>query len=336
MIKCFRRETGTTWLKLGLELSDDFRGNSDFSFGASLRASGLNRLGGTALLRGQVGTSPEVEARFYQPLDHSLRYFIEPAVGYRTEPIELYVDQLQEEPIVRYQRLERWAALSVGRLFWREVAEIRVGVERRRGEFDFRGGLDAGEEDYDEGFYFARLGWDSLDDLGFPRDGTRWRISHEQYDPDLDSPDRYDRVRVDATLALSAGRNTLLLEVDGSLISDEQAEVNDPPFIGGFLELSGLPPRSRFGRHRGLARAVFYHQVNEQGPLPLGVPVYVGGSLEKGNVWLDRESMSWGDAMSAGSVFIGARTPLGPAYLAYGITDEEDYSLSLFLGQRFR
>ncbi len=336
LVICRKRQHGTTWLKLGLELSDDFHGNSDFSLGASLRASGLNRLGGTALVRGEVGTSPEIEARFYQPVDYGLRYFIEPAVGYRTEDIEFYLDQFQEEPFARYQRLERWAALSVGRLFWREVAEIRVGVERRRGEYDFRGGIDAGEDEYDEGFYFARIGWDSLDDLGFPREGARWSVTHEEFEPTLDAPDRYQRMHLDGTLALSFGRHTLLLEADASTLSDEEADVNDPPFIGGFLELSGLPPRSRFGRHRALARAVFYRQLNEQGPLPLGVPVYMGGSLEKGNVWLERESASWGEAISAGSVFIGARTPLGPAYLAYGVTEDEDYSFSLFLGQRFR
>ena len=110
----------------------------------------------------------------------------------------------------------------------------------------------------------------------------------------------------------------------------------DIPFIGGFLELSGLPPRSRFGRHRVLMRGVFYRQLNENGPLPINVPLYLGASLERGNVWLDRDEIRWRNAIGAGSLFLGARTPLGPAYLSYGRTEEGDQSVSIFLGQRFR
>ncbi|MGE0372592.1 MAG: patatin-like phospholipase family protein, partial [Gammaproteobacteria bacterium] len=139
---CIARSSGNNWLKLGLELADDFKGSSEFGLSASLRSAGLNRYGGTAFWRAQLGTTPEAEFRFLQPLDSGLRYFIEPGLGYRASVFDVYLDDIQEQPLSRYRKSDRWAALSAGRLLWRERAEIRLGVIREWGSLDFRGGVD--------------------------------------------------------------------------------------------------------------------------------------------------------------------------------------------------
>lgn len=335
---CTARETGNTWLKLGLELADDFRGNTDVGLAASLRMAGLNRLGGTAVVRAEVGTTPELELRFLQPLDAGQRYFIEPGVGYEAEVVDIYVDQFQEEPFSSYQRYGRWAELAAGRMLFREVAEFRFGIHRERGEFDFRRGIELGidGESYDDGYRFVGLGWDSLDDLGFPASGTRWRWRREWHDSQVGADEHFIRNHFDMSVALTRRQTTLLVEADAELANSDTFDGVALPFIGGFLDLSGLPPRSRFGRHRGLARAVLYHRLGEQGVLPIGVPLYIGLSGERGNVWLQRSEADWHHAIKAGSVFVAARTPLGPAYFSYGSTEEGDTSFGLYLGQRFR
>jgi len=335
------REHGNSWLKLGLQLADDFSGNSEFGIAASLRSAGVNRYGGTAFTRLQLGTSPELELRFLQPLDPGLNYFVEPSAGYRAELFDLYLTEYQDQPIARYRKQDRWASLAFGRLLWDNEAEVRFGITRVKGMLDFRNGLNViaaanSNFNYDDGYYFGRVGWDSLDDLGFPTQGVRFDLTRQQHDNNIGAEANFGRTLSSFTLAGSIGRNTLLLEGDAEISDEDEASFVDLPFIGGFLELSGLPPRSRFGRHRALVRSVFYHRLDEGGPLPVGVPVYVGFSLEKGNVWLDRHNISWGDAISAGSLFLGAQTPLGPAYLSYGVTAEGDRSLAIYLGQRFR
>lgn len=339
VVVCVARETGNSWLKLGLQLADDFKGNSDFNLSASLRSAGLNRYGGTAFTRLQLGSMPEFETRFLQPLDSGLQYFVEPALGYRAGRIDIYLDDFQQEPLSSYNKADTWGSLALGRLLWREVAEVRMGITRIRGELDFDSGIDllsTIDPSYEDGFYYLRFGWDSLDDLGFPTEGLRTSFTVEQHETSLQAEDNFKRYLGDFSLAFTVDRNTLLLEGDASFSDDDTSGFADVPFIGGFLELSGLPPRSRFGRHRALLRTVFYHQLEENGPLPFGVPVYLGGSLERGNVWLDRDNISWKDAIGAGSIFLAAHTPLGPAYLSFGATEEGDKIISIFLGQRFR
>jgi len=341
MITSIGRENGNSWLKLGLELADDFKGNSVVGLAASVRAAGLNPYGGTAYARLELGTTPEVELRYLQPFTADLKYFVEPALGYRANTLDVYVPTAQQEPISQYQKRDFWSELSLGRLIWRGAGEVRIGLVREQGSLAIRSGLDLEQfgidvSDYEDGYYFGRLGWDTLDDLGFPTQGYRWSIQGEAHRTQLAADQDFARGEIEGTLTFNWDRSTLLIEGDAEVSDSDNADFVDIPFIGGFLELSGLPPRSRFGLHRALVRSVYYRQLNENGPLPIGVPLYFGVSLERGNVWASRDEISWQNAIGAGSLFLGAKTPLGPAYLSYGRTEEGDQSFAIFLGQRFR
>jgi NTE family protein len=78
VIKARGRRGGTDYLRLGLNLSDDLRGDSAFNLGASYRVNGINRLGAEWLTRAQIGDQQELYSEFYQPLDVGSRYFIAP------------------------------------------------------------------------------------------------------------------------------------------------------------------------------------------------------------------------------------------------------------------
>lgn len=336
-IVCSARRTGNSWLKMGVQIAEDFRGNSDFALSGSIRSAGHNRYGGTSFGRIQVGSNLEFEMRYLQPMDSGLRYFIEPGLGYQTDHFDFYLSPEDKTAISSFRRSDTWMSLAAGRLLWREVAEFRIGITREQGSLKLRSGLPLIDtERYDDGFYFARVGWDSLDDLGFPSEGARWSLTHEQHATELSAEANFARILGDFTAAIGSRRNTLLLEGDLQFSESDTASFADVPFIGGFLELSGLPPKSRFGRHRGLLRGVYLHRLGTDGPLPFGVPLYLGLSAERGNVWYEKEDIDWHNAISAGSLFIGSKTPLGPAFLSFGFTEDGRQSVSVFLGQRFR
>ena len=101
--------------------------------------------------------------------------------------------------------------------------------------------------------------------------------------------------------------------------------------LGGFLQLSGLRTNQLSNNFVGFARAIYYHQIANV-PI-IGRGVYVGGSLEAGNVWNSRDDISAKDLITAGSLFLAADTWLGPFYIAYGLASNGQSSWYLFLGR---
>ena len=101
--------------------------------------------------------------------------------------------------------------------------------------------------------------------------------------------------------------------------------------MGGFLRLSGLQDNQLSGQKAGIITLTYYRRIND---IQL-FRSYLGVSLEQGNVWQDSESVSFNNSITAGSVFLGVDTPIGPLYLAYGRTDTNFSSFYLYLGPRF-
>jgi NTE family protein len=65
------------------------------------------------------------------------------------------------------------------------------------------------------------------------------------------------------------------------------------------------------------------------------IPLYAGGSLEIGGAWNDLDDISGDPPILAGSLFLGADTPLGPFYLGAGLNDDSTGSLYMLLGKLF-
>jgi NTE family protein len=83
--------------------------------------------------------------------------------------------------------------------------------------------------------------------------------------------------------------------------------------LGGFLNLSGYAEDALSGQQAALVYAMYYRRF---APLPF-LSWYVGGSLEHGGVREQRNDI-FSDGIAAGSLFLGANTPIGPVYVGYG------------------
>ena len=64
---------------------------------------------------------------------------------------------------------------------------------------------------------------------------------------------------------------------------------------------------------QGLARIIYYRQVDETGGGLFDIPLYFGGSIEAGNVWQTRSAISFDSMLLNGSLFAGLDTYLGAA-----------------------
>ena len=322
---------GTDYLRLGLNLSDDMRGDSAFNLGASYRVNGINRLGAEWLTRAQIGDQQELYSEFYQPLDTGSRYFIAPYLDLGSQNIEATLDN---DPVAEY-RLERYGfGLNLGRQIG-TYGEVRVGVGKAWGEANVRiGAQDLPKVSFNEGFYDLKYSFDTLDNVYFPHSGEDISLTLRQYDEALDSDQRYRQWEFNLDKAISSGADTWVLGGRYGRTLDEAPVVTSSFVMGGARQLSGFRQDSVSGQNVSLLRMVYYRRLTPRAYLPLDFPLYLGGSLERGRAWNNDNEFDSG-YINAASIFLGIDTPLGPLNLSYGANSEDQKAVYLNLGHTF-
>ncbi|PNV99150.1 patatin-like phospholipase family protein [Pseudomonas protegens] len=325
------KRSGTDYLRLGLNLSDDMRGDSAFNIGASYRMNGINSLGAEWLTRVQIGDQQELYSEFYQPLDAGSRYFIAPFIAAEAQNVEAVLDN---DPIAEY-RVERYGfGLNLGRQIGNS-GEVRFGVGEAWGKADVRiGDHNLPSENFNEGYYQLQYSFDSLDNVYFPHSGEDIKLSLRQFEPSLGSDNRYRQWEFKLGKALSSGPNTFVLGGRYGRTLDNADVVTSSFLLGGARQLSGFRQDALSGQNISLARAVYFRRLTPRSYLPLDFPLYLGGSLERGRVWNNDNAFDSG-YINAASIFLGFDTPLGPLNFSYGFNDDNQKALSLNLGQTF-
>ena len=325
---------GPDYLRFGLRLQDDFRGNSTFDAALRVLFTDINSAGAELVWDMQVGGNPRFGAELYLPFSAQRRWFLEPTGLFEIRSVPNFDEEgnLLAELRVKSVRFGGSLGYEIG-----QTAEIRAGVARELGNSEVRlGNATSAPLDFSNNEFFTRLSYDSLDSVAFPTHGAaatlEWtsQLSGRSLDRVSDSVD------VDWRLVRSWDRNTALAWVSGgTMLNDEFADVRNYFTLGGFLNLSGMAVDSINGPHYGIARLVYYRKVGSGGAGFLNVPMYAGMSLEAGNAWSDRTQMSFGSARKDVSLFFGLDTLLGPAWFAVGYDNSGRYAVYLSLGRGF-
>ncbi|QXI24214.1 patatin-like phospholipase family protein [Pseudomonas iranensis] len=331
VISASGKRSGTDYLRVGLNLSDDMRGDSAFNLGASYRVNGINRLGAEWLTRAQIGDKQELYSEFYQPLDVGSRYFVAPYGSFEAQNVDSVLDN---DPIAQY-RVERYGfGLNLGRQIGNN-GEVRLGVGQAWGKADVRiGDQDLPSESFNEGFYTVKYSYDSLDNVYFPHEGKDVSLTFTQFEPGLSSDTRYRQWEVNFDKAMSHGPDTLILGGRYGRTLDDANVVTSSFLLGGARQLSGFREDALSGQNVSLMRAVYYRRLTPRSYLPLDFPLYAGASLERGRAWNNDNEFDSG-YINAASVFIGFDTPLGPLNFTYGLNDADEQAVYLNLGQTF-
>lgn len=331
VVNAKQKRAGTDYLRLGLNLSDDFHGDSVYNIGASFRKNGINQLGAEWLTRLQLGDRQELFSEFYQPLDAGSRWFVAPNAFLEAQNVEAILDN---DPIAEY-RLQRYGyGLNLGRQIANN-GEIRFGIGQAWGDADVRiGERDLPDFSFSEGYYELRYSFDTLDNVDFPHEGEDIGLTLRQYTPGLGSDERYRQWQLRLDKALSHGPNTWVLGGRYGRTLDDAEVVTSSFLLGGARQLSGFRQDAVAGQNISLGRVVYYRRMTPRAFLPLDFPVYLGASLERGRAWNESNAFDSG-YINAGSVFLGYDTPLGPLNIGYGVNDEDEQALYLDLGRSF-
>ena len=121
----------------------------------------------------------------------------------------------------------------------------------------------------------------------------------------------------------------------GSALHDRVNSPQELFTLGGFLDISGLPPNALAGTQYGIARAIPYRRISRGGTGFFVFPAHLGFSLEAGNVWQRRDDLELDRLLTGGSLFLGAESPFGPVYLAAGLAEGGERAFYLYLGKTF-
>jgi NTE family protein len=327
-----RNTWGPNYLRMGLSLEDDFRGLSTFNAAGRLTMTELNSLGAESVLDLQVGEDPHISAEFYQPLSNVWRFFIAPhaeAESHELPQVEngtqigLYRISTTEYGVDTGSELGNWGEIRVGALA--DHGDTRVEL----------GDFTVPPQDFSVDAAFLRFSFDKLDRTYFPHSGESFKIELHLED-NTASTVGTDLLTFDWRSAWTEGKYTQVLWVSGgSTVGGSQTNLRTFFPLGGFLQLSGVPTESLAGPQYAIGRAIFLRSVGNGGEGVLDVPAYAGVSFEAGNVWSSRSQISGDSLRKDASVFFGADTFLGPAYIAVGYDRNGTAAYYLFLGHSF-
>jgi NTE family protein len=334
-VRARRKSWGPNYVRFGLNLEDNFQGNSRYNAATRFILTELDDLGAELVTDVQIGSDPKVVSEFYQPLNAERTWFVAPSLRIEARDLQLYARDVE---IADYRDREAEADFDIGRTLgnW---GEIRAGYHRTNGSAHVRlGDSNLVEQQHNDGELFVKFSYDRLDNLHFPREGQQFTFQWDANRTDLGADTASDKVQADWLMAGSRGRNTLLFWASaGSVVAGniKPTAVPDLFSLGGFFNLSGLAPTSLFGPNYAIARAIYFRKISRGGEGFFEFPAYVGMSLELGNIWQERSDMNFGSARKDASLFLAFDTFLGPVYLGSGYDTAGHSAYYLFLGRTF-
>jgi NTE family protein len=318
---------GPDYLRFGLGLATDFRGENQFNLLASYRKTWMNRLGGEWLTEAQIGRDSHLFTEFYQPVNERGTYFVAPyaKVARGTFPVFVGETRLAEYDVQEGRvgfdlgRTGAWGELRLGPLWRRVEASVDTGSPVLPSLKETSAGMR------------AQLFADHQDHAFFARSGYSLAASAYAADEGFGSDRNYERIEGTANVILSRGAHTFNFNASGGSDLGSNMPAYEAFMLGGPLRLSAYRIGEFAGQRMGFGRVMYY---NRTLPLPdiLGSGLYLGASLEAGRMSGRLTPGGPGGTILSGSVFIGADTFLGPAYLGVGMGEAGRYSVYLLLG----
>lgn len=326
------KESSDGYFKFGLNLDSNLENTSSIKLGVSYTKPQVNRWGGEWRTELTFGDTFEGITEFHQPLGASQRWFVEPSLFVAREK-DQFIDA-QNRIRGDLKTLGIGGSLQGGMLFGR-WGELRGGVTKAKIRLSFTdNSLGIPNFSVNDSYLLGRMTVDTLDSLSFPTQGEIIIAEYQIHDEFLGGQIEYNQSSLNAFKPFTIGRHTLGIgsRIAGS--SGRDASLIGTTDLGGFLSLSGFSEDALSGQYAAMAFGTYYYRLNEQAAL-FDLPVYVGGSLEAGNVYSSFDAIGFKDAIYATSLFAGLKAPIGPVFIGIGYNDKGNTSLYFSIGSFF-
>jgi NTE family protein len=261
-----------------------------------------------------------------------MKWFVEPGLRYERGTQEIWIDGAA---VADYQFRKSDARIAVGRVLGR-WGEIRVAAYTGQNEGSPRIGLpEYPSVDERRAGGEARFRIDTADSVIFPTTGSGVDLRYRHSSESLGADKNFSRIRGAATHAWSFGKNTLVPYLEyGDNLEPVESFFSLLP-MGGLFRLSGLGSNELLGEKIVLARVLAYRRLFQFDVAGMGIRIIAGLSLEAGNAYDTDESISWGNTLKGGCIFVGGETFIGPVIFAYGRAEGNRDRFYFAIGDRF-
>ncbi len=323
-------------IRFAIGIEDDFSGHSNYSIKLGYTMFGLNKYGGEWKNDFEIGDKKRAYTEIFQPLDSMQRYYIKPSIEYNELndliPINRYVPTRYGNVELNTQRYG--GSLALGMHITTNY-EFEVGASLYHDDIKMES--EGFSQNYDARPIYFSFRSDDLDNINFPNIGVKsevvWTKEMKEFDSDYD----YEQIYLEIEKPITFGFHNLTAYAKyGTTYINDKTALAGSFRLGGLFNLSGYAPYS-FNDDNMLLGVVKYRYELKDGGFfgVLNSPLYAGFSVEIGNTWHRGTKVSYGMMNKSGTLYVAADTFLGPFYLAYGHSDDDEHRTYLYLGEKF-
>jgi NTE family protein len=339
IVDVVEKSWGPNYLEMGLGWEDDFTLDSIIDLDFAYTVGNITDNNGEWRNELGIGTNKNFRSEVHLPLDKIQRFYLSAVYEYSRENKNVFIEN--ERALILDQktyRLDLGLGYKLGHL---SIAEVGFTFERG----DINNEVFLGDDvRYRTPGVFLRYGYDSLDRISFPSQGNRLTMALIHRDEDVSGEPIFDngldqniyrstQFLLDWKGATSRGNNGIIGQASLAYLDSEIDESIHYVALGGFLNLSGYHRDALIGNKKVFGVVAYQYNLGRSLFGLKNFPIFVGASIEAGNVWPASESINFAELIAAGSIYMSTDSKLGPVALAYGFTEDNNSSIYFYLGK---
>ena len=308
---------GPDYLRVGLGLTSDSSTGSAYTLRVGYHKTWIDSLGAELLLVGQIGSAIRLIADYYQPLEATQTYFVEPAFSFSRQDLYAFQDGKRVAAFeLNDVRVDVGAGYRIGQL-----GRVKAGWQQiHKWEQTSIGSPIIPSFSVIYGGAYVNLDLDHLDRIYNPRNG--WAVNANY----LTVPQKdFSRFSTEFRGAYEMGQWVVQARASYDGSPTGQLPVYEAATLGGFLNLSA------FAKGQLIGDDATYGSLRIErilGTLPLGLrgDMRLGLSLEAGKMgtrYTETRLSGWQDSYG---LYIGGETPAGPVFLGVAHSRSSGYS----------
>ena len=327
---------GPNYFDFGFSWEDDFSLDSVVSLDFAYTMTNLTENGGEWRNEISLGFDKLLGSEFYQPLSKDQDYFSRAKVEYELKDWGFFENN---QRILELRQTSYRTEVGIG-INYTQNGMVELGILGEVGDLE-NDAWGLGTVDYSGYGGYLKFAYDDLNSISFPTSGNRFTFNvymrKETYDLEgfEDSSNFSMQYEADWRGAVGVGNHAFVGIASLATVDKDGVFTVNVSELGGFLNLSGYHKNALYGSHKIFGAFVYQYDLGRDVLGMTEYPLYLGTSLEAGNVWTQKDSVALDDLIYSGSIFLGIDTGVGPAAFGFGAADDGEKTVFLFIGKNW-